>query len=585
MPLALALIALAALSGTAAAQATSTATTTATPSPQAATPTSTPSPTPPATTATATPTVATATSTASPTAVGPTPTPVPGLTLSPQQGPPNTSVGATGTNFAPGDSVQLLFNGVQVDAQQADTTGLVNFEFSVPTLANGQYPVLATGRTRGSASVNFTISGTSVALSSQQGPPGTSVTATGTGFQPGETVNVTFNNVAVGNPVADPSGTFRVTFNIPQIAAGNYQVDARGQTSGDTASATFMVGGATVSLSAASGPVGAALTASGTGFVAGDPVRLLFAGSPVTTQNADTNGNITFNFTVPNVSPGTYFVVLSARSGAVASAAFAVTGGGATPVPTATPAASVTPQPAPPLPHDDRYYPLTGYRIDNDQVNVFFQTYGAVQTFGYPTSRTFTFLGCPVQFFQRQVIQVCPTQGAALINILDPDIFPYTMVNGSSFPPPDPTMKANTPQVSDPNYSTAIIAFINQNVPNTFAGQPVNFLNYFNNQGALTIWGAPISPPALDPTNSNFIYQRFQRGIMHYIAGTGTESILVADYLKSLILDQNVPLDLRAQAAAQGSPYLKSYCPGQPLWMCQPNQVPGTDYTFAFVPG
>jgi hypothetical protein len=398
-------------------------------------------------------------------------------------------------------------------------------------------------------------------------------------------VNVSFNGAQVGTPVADTTGTFKVTFSIPQLAAGNYQVDARGQTSGDTASATFTVGGASVSLSAASGPVGASLTANGTGFAPGETVRLVFAGSPVTTQNADTNGNVSFTFAVPNVSVGNYFVVLSGQSGNVASAAFAVTSGGGTPVPTATPAASVTPQPAPPIPHDDRYYAQTGYRIDNDQINAFFQTYGAVQTFGYPTSRTFNWLGCPVQFFQRQIIQVCQGQGAALINILDPEIFPYTMVNGSSFPPPDPTMKANTPPVSDPNYSTNIITFINQNVPNTFMGQPVNFLDYFNNQGALTIWGAPISPPAPDPTNANFIYQRFQRGIMHYIAGTGTESILVADYLKSLILDQNVPLDLLAQATAQHSPFLKSYCPGQPLWMCQPNQVPGTDYTFAFVPG
>ena len=133
--------------------------------------------------------------------------------------------------------------------------------------------------------------------------------------------------------------------------------------------------------------------------------------------------------------------------------------------------------------------------------------------------------------------------------------------------------------------STAIIAFVNQNVPNTFSGQPVNFLNYFNSQGGLTIWGAPISNPAPDPNNGGFIYQRFQRGIMHYIQGTGTESILIADYLKALILDQNVPTDLRAEATAQTSPYLASYCPGQPLWMCKPNQVSGTDYTFAFVQG
>jgi hypothetical protein len=237
------------------------------------------------------------------------------------------------------------------------------------------------------------------------------------------------------------------------------------------------------------------------------------------------------------------------------------------------------------VPHDNRYFSQTGYRIDNDDIYNFFQSYGMVQTFGYPTSRTFTFLGCPVQFFQRQVIQDCGGQGAALINILDPDIFPYTKVNGSTFPAPDPTMKANTPPVSSPTYSTDIVTFVNQNVPNTFNGQPVNFLNYFNNQGGLTIWGAPISTPAPDPNNNGFIYQRFQRGIMHYIQGTGTESILIADYLKALILDQNVPTDLRAEATALNSPYLASYCPGQPLWMCRPNQVPGTDYTFAFVQG
>ena len=487
--------------------------------------------------------------------------------------------------------MQLLFNGTQVDSQQADTTGLVSFEFNVPTIANGQYAVQATGKTRGSASVNFTVSGTSLTLSSQQGPPGTSLTVIGTGFQPGETVAVAFNSAQVGTPTADANGTFRVTVAVPQLANGNYQIDATGQTSNDTASSTFTVGGASVSLSATSGGIGTSITAMGTGFTPGDPIRLIFAGNLITTQNADTNGNVSFTFAIPTVLPGNYLVVLSGRSGTVASAAFGVTSQGPTPVVTPTPpVTTVTPtpgptQPAPTVPHDNRYFSQTGYRIDNDDIYNFFQSYGMVQTFGYPTSRTFTFLGCPVQFFQRQVIQDCGGQGAALINILDPDIFPYTKVNGSTFPGPDPTLKANTPPVSSPTYSTDIITFVNQNVPNMFNGQPVNFLNYFNSQGALTIWGAPISNPAPDPNNNSFIYQRFQRGIMHYIQGTGTESILIADYLKALILDQNVPTDLRAEATAQNSPYLASYCPGQPLWMCKPNQVPGTDYTFAFVQG
>jgi hypothetical protein len=233
--------------------------------------------------------------------------------------------------------------------------------------------------------------------------------------------------------------------------------------------------------------------------------------------------------------------------------------------------------------HDDRYFSQTGFRIDDDTIWSFFQQYGGVQTFGYPTSRMMTFLGCPVQMFQRQMIQVCQGQGAALINLLDPEIFPYTTVNGSTFPGADTTMKNNTPQVGSPTYATDMANFIEQNVPDTFSGQPVNFQQHFNATGGLTIWGAPISQPAPDPANSNFIYQRFQRGIMHYIAGTGTESVLLADYFKDILMGQNVPADLQAQS--QESKYFGQYCPGQAQWLCRPNDLPATDLTYAFVQG
>jgi hypothetical protein len=244
---------------------------------------------------------------------------------------------------------------------------------------------------------------------------------------------------------------------------------------------------------------------------------------------------------------------------------------------------------APPVPvaplilHDERYFSQTGYRIDSDAAWNFFQQNGAVETFGYPTSRTISFLGCPAQMFQRQVIQMCPGQAATLINILDPDIFPYTHVNGSTFPAPDPAMKLETPQVGSPNYSTDIITFINQNVPNMFNGQPVNFLNYFNSTGGLNIWGAPTSQPAPDPNNASFIYQRFQRGIPQYIGGSGTVSILLADYLKAIMINKNVPPDLKEESAE--SRFSIQYCPGLPLWLCRPSELPGTDLTFAFVTG
>jgi hypothetical protein len=265
-----------------------------------------------------------------------------------------------------------------------------------------------------------------------------------------------------------------------------------------------------------------------------------------------------------NVTVTSSYTVLAAAATPVAIAA---------PTPTPAPAAAPAPAPAPivnapAVVHDDRYFAQTGYRIDNDEVWNFFQQYGAITTFGYPTSRMMTFLGCPVQMFQRHIIQDCAGQGAALINLLDPEIFPYTQVNGSTFPLPDSTIKNNTPQVGASTYAVDINNFISANVPDEFNGAPVNFLQTFNALGGLTIWGAPISKLAPEPTNSNFIYQRFQRGIMHFIAGSGTQSILLADYLKAIIMNENVPPDLLQQS--RETRFFNQYCPGQTMSCAAP---------------
>ncbi len=277
-----------------------------------------------------------------------------------------------------------------------------------------------------------------------------------------------------------------------------------------------------------------------------------------------------------------------------------------TPAPTATalPVPTATPQTPPSVPRDERYFVETGYRIDNDQLWGYFQARGRIETFGFPVSRTFTFLGCQVQVFQRQVAQLCAGRGPALVNLLDPEIFPYTRVNGSVFPGPDEGLKNATPRVFDPNYATAILDFVRANAPDSFANQPVQFgATFFNTVSpeqagtddpgilgllALEVWGAPISRPQADPTNANFIYQRFQRGIMHFTAGQGTRGILLADYLKQILLGSeragaNLPGDLREQA--QGSRYFAQYCPGAERWLCRPAELPGTDLTFAFERG
>jgi hypothetical protein len=284
----------------------------------------------------------------------------------------------------------------------------------------------------------------------------------------------------------------------------------------------------------------------------------------------------------------------TATRAATAATPTVQTGGAA---PTATP----TPRAAPAAPtavHDGRYFPQTAFRIDYDPFWDYFQTRGGVGTFGYPVSRTIPFLGCTTQFFQRSVLQQCQGTAVRLLNLLDPDLMPANRINESVFPAFDPAMASAAPQPGAPNYSEDVLSYLVDTVPSTFEGLPVDFFAAYMDTVPpdpqnpapsalrnLEIWGFPTSAPAFDPNNHAFVYQRFQRGIMHFRANTGTtEAVLLGDYFKSLITGRDTPADLAAQAQATGSRFLNQYCPGQPRGLCRPAALDGTDLSAAFEP-
>jgi hypothetical protein len=251
--------------------------------------------------------------------------------------------------------------------------------------------------------------------------------------------------------------------------------------------------------------------------------------------------------------------------------------------------------------HDQRYSAQTGYRVDEDALWAYYQARGGFPAFGLPVSRTFSFLGCRAQIFQRQIAQLCPGQSPGLMNLLAPDLFPYTQVNGSTFPAPDAALKAITPTPEDPGYASAILEFVRAHAPDVWEGEPVNFGQTFFSLVSpeqvgtddptvlglvnLELWGPPTSTPARDPHNANFIYQRFQRGIMHYTVGRRqTVGILLGDYVKQILRGSDeLPPDLRAQA--QHSRFFAQYCPENAGWLCRSQELPGTDLTRAFERG
>jgi hypothetical protein len=256
----------------------------------------------------------------------------------------------------------------------------------------------------------------------------------------------------------------------------------------------------------------------------------------------------------------------------------------------------------PPGVADGLSFSESGYSVANGRFAEYFQRRGGKNTFGYPISREFDLLGAPTQIFQRQVMQLGPDGNVQTLNLLDPDLMPYTAINNSVFPGTDESLKAAAPNPGDPAYAERIVRFVRDHAPDVWDSQPVNFgQTVFNTvtcadafpeggcQEALVllmnveIWGAPISAPAADPNNAGFIYQRFQRGILHYDSTCGcTQGLLLGEYFKSLVTGRDLPSDLDEQAG--GSPYHRQYDQGRVQGVSRPGGLPRSNFKDAFEP-
>jgi hypothetical protein len=249
---------------------------------------------------------------------------------------------------------------------------------------------------------------------------------------------------------------------------------------------------------------------------------------------------------------------------------------------------------------DPGFFPATGYRISSPAILDYFQHRGGVRTFGYPISNEFPLLGRRVQMFQRHVLQLAPDGSVTPADLLAPDVLPVGHIDGLSVPPPDPDVVASAPSPADPDYAGQALAFVNVYVPDEWNGLAVNFQSTFLNTVtcadafgtdpcdpsllaayALELWGLPTTLPTSDPLNPDFVYQRFQRGIMHFSRATGlTQGLLIGDWLKRLMIGVDLSPDLSQEA--RGSRFFAQYAPSRPLALDRPDDLPDTSLAQAF---
>ncbi|HKV58824.1 MAG TPA: PQQ-binding-like beta-propeller repeat protein [Ktedonobacteraceae bacterium] len=165
----------------------------------------------------------------------------PGSNLSLSSGPVGVTVNVNGQGYAPGETVNILWNytgpstGKKVATVKAAFSGTVSTSFSVPAAANGVHTIAVVGVSSTSVTQNAFTLGNGLASIPAIASPGTNVTATGTGFQAGETVNLYLDSTsgsALGTTIADVKGNINKSLALPSSTApGAHSLIGVGQTS------------------------------------------------------------------------------------------------------------------------------------------------------------------------------------------------------------------------------------------------------------------------------------------------------------------------------------------------------------------
>ena len=233
----------------------------------------------------------------------------PEIELDPGESVVGTMITVTGVGFYADDMITIYYEGRRVDDgnEEASPSGEFTCSFAIPDSAAGEHKVWAKDALGNSAKAYFRVI-PSIAISPSSGAIGDSVTVSGAGFGDESNVTVYFDRAEVARERSDKYGGFEVSFVVPVMEPGSYEVEV--EEDGNMRRAEFtIVAGATLDLSA--GNVDTAVTVSGIGFIADHAVTINYGDVEVATALTDANGAFSAVFYVPASIGGNHTVAVS----------------------------------------------------------------------------------------------------------------------------------------------------------------------------------------------------------------------------------------------------------------------------------
>lgn len=244
----------------------------------------------------------------------------PKITITPTSGAVGSSVTVTGSGFSANTSVSFEWDGSAMAGVTSVTTndkgGFIK-TFNVPVTSSGEHTITARDAT-GPAEAVYTVAakigfGPSQATSVTGVIPGNPVSVSGSGFQPGTTVNFFYDGAQLTTTASVLSnGTFSsVQIVVPGGIAGVHTLIAQQGTNSASGTITTTTE-FDYTPKTTPGHVGQEITVTGNGFYPGSQISVKIGSDAIASGSASaTTGAFEIKFDVPAMNAGSYTITVS----------------------------------------------------------------------------------------------------------------------------------------------------------------------------------------------------------------------------------------------------------------------------------
>jgi hypothetical protein len=238
----------------------------------------------------------------------------------PTSGPVGTEVVISGENFGENEELTIEYDGTGIDIdgdQDTDSRGDFESFIIIPESTAGDHTITIMDESLTELEETFRVE-PEMSFTPNHAPPDARVTVTGTGFGDRADVDIYLGTTKVTSGQADSDGSFSISFTVPDIEEGTYDLLVEDDEGNDDSGSFLVEIGIEIAISAVTTPgspgyVGDSVTLSGVGFEANSTITITYATEPqvVATTTSDANGDFTATFDIPKSAAGEHTITAS----------------------------------------------------------------------------------------------------------------------------------------------------------------------------------------------------------------------------------------------------------------------------------